>query len=189
VGESHLGLVLPGGEYGPLGPALRVPVLALEQVGAEVRTVAYPPARPGGLGEDESRAFNTSVATTVGEMVGEIRRERVTFIAKSRGSMALAALDPSVVRCDDVRAVWVTPAFGLDYVRRGAIAKGWRSLVVAGGIDSFHDPVGHDEVVRALDAWSLVLEGADHLLEVAGDVQATLACWTQVASAVLEFVG
>ena len=41
---SWVVLVLPGGGYGPLGAALRIPVLALEGAGAEAVVVSYPGA-------------------------------------------------------------------------------------------------------------------------------------------------
>lgn len=43
---SHVAVVLPGGGYGPAGPVLLIPALALEQRGATVVRVAYPDWRP-----------------------------------------------------------------------------------------------------------------------------------------------
>lgn len=40
--SSMLAIVLPGAQYTSLGPAIRFPVLALEELGAIVRDVAYP---------------------------------------------------------------------------------------------------------------------------------------------------
>ena len=42
VVTSWVALVVPGGGYGPLGAALRIPVLALEGAGAEAVVVSYP---------------------------------------------------------------------------------------------------------------------------------------------------
>jgi hypothetical protein len=186
-GVSWTAVVLPGGGYGPVGAVLRLPVLALEGAGARTVVVDYP--SPGGARDARWwSAFGESVRSQVAVAVASAGSGRVTFVAKSLGSVALAGLDRAVVGAAVVDAIWLTPLFGEPEVRCGAIGLGWRSLLVAGGADTYHEPGYHDTVRRALGASSLVLGDADHSLEVPGDAVATADRFRQLAEAVTGFV-
>ena len=185
--SGHLAIVLPGRGYGPLGPALRLPRLAIEGSGAQVLELQYPfvPAA------DDPHAWDrlhSSIADRLSSALSETSPSRVTFIAKSLGTVVLASLPSRVPLPASVKAIWLTPIFGRESVRRGAIAKNWPSLLVAGGADEFHEPKHHDGVAEALGAESLVLARADHLLEVPGDVMATLDGFRALTEKVLDFV-
>ena len=187
---AHLGGVLSGRGYGPHGPVLHYPRLVLQHVGADVRTVVNPQLDQQGSDDEQWQQFFGNVAEQVTGFIRETEPRRVTFIAKSLGTIALANIEvdlsPSV---DRVEAIWVTPLFGRDDVCSGAIAKGWRSLLVAGEADPYHDRDGHAAVVDAIAARSLVLPGADHSLEVDGDVHATLQAHRLLVDHVIDFVG
>ena len=182
-----MAIILPGSGYGALGPALRLPRLAIEEAGAETVVVEYPaqnaPRDPGWWEE-----LHATVNGQVEMFMSEAAPARVTFVAKSLGSIALAALSSSVALPATVDAIWLTPIFGRDSVRAGAIAQGWRSLLVAGAGDELHEPAHHETVAAALGATSLILPRADHLLEVPGDVRATLDGFGALVEAVIAFV-
>jgi len=184
--SDHLALVLQGGGAGPYTAPLLLPSLALEETGARVEVVAYPEFRPQGLELEDAREFDEFVTRSVRELVGSGTWTRITFIAKSRGTLYLAAMSEPLP-CDQVDAIWVTPLLGLDYVREGVLAKAWRSLVVAGGADPFHDSDAHTAVCRELRAEQLVIVDADHGLVVAGDVRRTVNGFRALAEASLAF--
>lgn len=187
---AHLGVVLSGRGYGPLGPVLHYPRLVLQQAGGDVRTVVNPELDQHGNEDDEWRQFFGNVGAQVSGFIRATEPRRVTFIAKSLGTIALANIEvdlPSSV--DVVEAIWLTPLFGRDDVRSGAIARGWRSLIVAGAADPYHDQDGHAAVSEAIAAQSLVLPGADHSLEVEGDIRATLEGHRRLVDHVIDFVG
>lgn len=171
---AHLGIVLPGRSYGPHAPVLHLPRLALQQVGAEVVVVSY----------------DSDTSEQIRSVLDRAGADRVTFVTKSLGTMVLAGLDPGTVTLPErTEAIWLTPIFDREEVRQGAVAKGWRSLLVAGGADDYHDEAGHEEVRAALDAGSLVIPNASHSLEVPGDVLETVEAYRALAAAVLDFVG
>lgn len=185
---SHLALVLPGSGYGPAGPALLIPRLAAEQRGVQTVDVTYPEWRPG---MDAARAveFATIVGEQVREIVAQVRPTRLTLLAKSLGCEVVARLDSSVVaEVSTVDVIWLTPVFALPAIRHGAIGKGWPSLIVSGDADRWFDETATAEVLEALEASALVIAGADHSLEVPGDVMATLDGLRRVADAVLAFL-
>jgi len=185
--SGHLAILLPGRGYGALGPALRLPRLAVEESGADVVELQYPfvPAF------DDPRAW-VSLAGFVAEQISAALSQRgpsrVTFIAKSLGTVLLASLPSEVPLPPSVNAIWLTPILGQESVRQGAIAKNWPSLLMAGGADELHEPEHHNAVAAALGAASLVLSRANHLLEVPGDVLSTLDGFRALTDKVLDFV-
>ncbi|TML36735.1 MAG: hypothetical protein E6G27_18680 [Actinobacteria bacterium] len=183
----HLALVLPGGAGGPYTAPLLVPSLALEETGALVEVVRYPDFRPHGLDRADAVEFDAVVSERVAEILKRESWSRVTFVAKSRGTLFLAAMG-EVPLPADVDAIWVTPLLGLDYVRDGLIDKHWRSLVVAGSADPYHDGGGHAKVCEATRAESLIIDGANHGLVVKGSVRATIEGFSALADASLAFV-
>ena len=183
---AHLALVLAGAGYGPDGPVLTVPSDALAQCGAEVVVVPYPAFRPG-RGEVRDGEFLDLVHSLIAGIVAEHRPDRLTFVAKSLGCEVVATLPPSKVAASRVEVLWLTPVFGLDHIRDGAIAKAWPSLVVSGDADAVYDAAGTRAVVDATGGTALILPGADHSLVVEGDVLATVDGWRRLAEAVLGF--
>jgi hypothetical protein len=183
---GHLAVVLPGGNNDPWTAPVLLPTLALEQSGATVERISYGGPQARGLGLEESAEFNAAVLDQVTQAVGRHDPARVTFVAKSRGTLFLAAMDKTTVRCD-VAAIWVTPLLGFDYVRDGIIGKSWPSLVVAGSADPYHDQAGHDVVRAEVSADELVIAGAIHGLVIEGDVLATVDGYRRLAEASLAF--
>jgi hypothetical protein len=182
-------IVLPGGGYGPLGAVLRFPILVLEAGGADTFVVDYPQGdqqRSATL-EELVQAASPQVARTI--TAATAAAERVTFVAKSFGTAILAHLDSAVLSSSRTEAIWLTPLFGYAAVRSGAIVHGWRSLLVAGDADDYHDPEAHQAVREALGADSLVLKDADHRLEIPGNPMATVDSLRDLVEAVARFGG
>ena len=184
--SRHLALVLPGGGAGPYTAPLLIPSLALEEVGAVVEVVEYPDFRPPSLDLAAAEAFDEHVTQSVRTLVGAGTWDRITFVAKSRGTLYLAAMTEQLP-CEHVEAIWVTPLLGLDYVRQGVLAKGWRSLLVAGSADPYHDADAHAAVCDQLRAEQLVIANAHHGLVVPGDVRRTVDGFRALAEASLAF--
>lgn len=138
-------MVLPGGNAGPYTAPLLVPSLALAELGAHVEIVPYPDFRPGGLEREHAVAFDAFVFERVVEIVESDAWDRVTFVAKSRGTLFLSTM-PSLPCSAPIEAIWVTPLLGFDYVRTGVLEKRWRSLMVAGSADDYHDGPAHPRV-------------------------------------------
>ena len=185
---THLGLVIPGGPFF-LSAVLRVPAVALQQHGADVRDVPlFPGFNPSGS-LDDNRDYFDGVGQQIQEVLGERDWTQVTFVAKSVGTMILGAVGTGLTIPGSVNALWLTPTFALDYVRDGAVAAGWRSLIVSGAADPWYDADRTAEVAQALGADHLLVDGAEHNLEVVGDVAATLGALDQLATATLSFIG
>lgn len=181
-------MVLPGGGYGPLGPALRFPILACRHISdGPTIEVTYPQTREDDPISTRIELLNTAVTQQVHAALEQSPTATVVVIAKSLGTRVLAAIAPTLPRERRILAVWLTPLFGVEDVRAAAMRAGLRSLIVAGTADPYHDQVGFDAVSHALNADTLLIPGADHCLEVPGDVFATLEAMKALSSAVLDF--
>lgn len=189
MGDGHLAIILPGRGYGPQGPVLHLPRLVLQQIGAHVEAVTYP-LDSGQLPDDAGWAsFHAAVHAQVDALLARHRPIRLTFVAKSLGTIAMAGLDIERHLGERVEAIWITPLWERDDVRRGALHLNIRSLVVAGSADPMHHAEYHDEICHTLDASSLVIADADHSLEIPGDVNRTLTAYSHLTAAVERFLG
>ena len=183
----HLAVVLPGGNNDPWTPPVLLPSLALEAAGAMVERISYGEPRPRGLGLEDSIEFNAAVLKQLVAIVDQHAPDRITFVAKSRGTLFLAAMDQPF-NCE-AAAIWVTtPLVDLPYVGRRIVDKGWRSLLVAGSADPYHDAAIHADVCAALGADELVIPNANHGLVVERDALATADGYRELAKASLAFV-
>jgi hypothetical protein len=184
---THLGLVIPGGPFF-LSAVLRIPAVALQQRGADVRDVPLSQGFNMSGSLDDNRDYFDGVGQQIQEIISERDWSQVTFVAKSVGTMILGAIGARLSVPGSLNALWLTPTFPLDYMRDGAVATGWRSLIVSGSADHWYHAARTTEVVEALGADHLLIDGAEHNLEIAGDVGATLGALEQLATATLSFV-
>lgn len=152
--------MLPGRSYTAGYPALRVPALALSQVGYDIAPIEY-----AGGGEV---TWNLALASDWDAIVDSVLPQvtaaitgasMITVLAKSLGTAIAARLGVVIGPAD---AIWVTPLFADAEVRAGAIATGWRSLSIFGTADPAHDPAGQAEVTAALSGEEIEVEGANH---------------------------
>ena len=183
--DEWLAVVLPGRGYGPLGATIRFPCLLLESLGARIAVIDYPVAvsEPVAL-EEVARASRVQLES----ILNAVSPQRVTFISKSLGGAVLSSLNSDACRAARVEAIWLTPLFNDALVRSGAIKLGWRSLLVAGTADPYHDPDGFNVVRSALSGESLIVPGANHSLEVPKDPKATLSALHDLIAAVRSFL-
>lgn len=180
-----MAIVLPGRRYTALGPAIRIPILALEQRGFAIREIAYPevPQTKGGFPWE---SFGAVAARHIAEATEGDDWEDTVVVAKSLGTGVLAHIGGQL-DLPAPRAIWLTPLFRSAAIRERAIGLGWRSLIVAGSADDAHDPDAFTQVATSLGADTLLIDGADHGLEVPGDVVTTVDVMRRLAVATLAF--
>jgi hypothetical protein len=172
--QTHVGdpdrvaTVLPGHGYTGDAPLLHFTRLLLRTRGWSVRTVRWvtPPAPAQLLGP----ARNLLDA-------GPARRHLV--VAKSLSTWLL----PSAVE-RGLPGVWLTPLLREAQVLRAAGAAVAPTLLVGGSLDPTWDP----DAAAASGQRTLEVAGADHSLEVAGDVAASLDALWQVVTGIADFL-
>lgn len=187
-----VGIVLPGWGYTCRMPLLYYSTKALLDGGSDVLWVEYayserPEFRQ--LPDAEQEAWLLADAAA-GLHAALQQREygRVTLIGKSLGTLAaghLLATEPSLA---NALAIWLTPILGNERLE-GEIQKwGGRSLFVIGTADPLYDHARLDRIRDASAGEVLLIEGADHSLEIERDVQRSLRDLVRIISGVQAFL-
>lgn len=189
---DHVAIVFPGYAYRVNMPALYYPGALLAARGANVLAVdtAY----------DEIDAFQSADRAQRSEWIltdAEAAARaalaqgdycRVTLVGKSIGTMALGYLVTSDDRLRRADCVWLTPLLRDQHLREQMAASEGRHLVIIGSADSHHDGKLLREVQETAGAQTVVIDGADHSLEVEGDLPATLEAMQHVIQAMDEWL-
>jgi hypothetical protein len=162
-------LLLPGRGYGPQLPLLYFARRCLTDIGRQVRALEWP---EGELGPD---CVVRVLREAVDEMPGDL--SDLVLLAKSLGTHAI----PWAAE-HGVPGIWLTPMLQVPAVRAALPALPPGSLLVGGTAD----PSWDGEIAAASGLPVLQLEGADHCLEIPGDVHRSVATLARVVAAVSD---
>ncbi len=187
-GTSYLAVVLPGLAYTCRAPALYYPtLLLLDRFGADVFWVEYDYFWRAGFSdlperEQDRRLFaDTDAALRTALSRGPY--ERLILVGKSLGTLAMAhLLATDATPPGKVEAVWMTPLLSEDSVRERIRERGVRSLAIVGTAD----PEYASEALVGVE--HLAIEGADHGLEMRGDVWGSFRALERALKAIEAFV-
>ena len=190
TGESPALLVtLPGDHYGVDGPLLYYPSTELRRAGWSTLSVTFgyqSAGEPFSLGvlpdmvQETERAIRTAAAHTP--------PSRIALVGKSLGaalSVTLAATMPELETAD---LVYLTPPLDIPLFAPAFQETRQRSLVVIGTADRFYDQQVLEAMGKGRAFELLEVERGDHSLNIAGDLEATLAALEQVVRRVIKFL-
>jgi hypothetical protein len=113
---------------------------------------------------------------------------QVTLVGKSLGTLAMGYLLTTEVSLAQAKAIWLTPLLWNDMLCSQIKQAIPRSLFVAGTQDPHYNPHGLSEAADATGGEMVIIDGADHSLEIKGDVLASLQALEQVMRAVQQFL-
>ena len=106
----------------------------------------------------------------------------------SLGTLAMGYVLTEDARLSQARCVWLTPLLRNDRLRAQMSRAGGRSLCVIGTADSHYDPAYLEEVRLAPGGESVVIQGADHSLEIEGDTVGSIRAVEQIVRAMQRFL-
>ncbi len=189
---DHVAIVLPGVRYTCHMPLLYYPTSLLLSLGADVLWVEYAyDQRPDfrALAEVErERWFITDVAAACHTALAQRPYRQVTIVGKSLGTLAMGHLLTADPQLAGAQAIWLTPLLRNERLRAQiGLCKG-RSLFVIGSADAHYDPAALDDIRSATGSEIVVIDGADHSLEVEGDLWRSLQALEQVLRAIQAFL-
>jgi predicted alpha/beta hydrolase len=188
----HLAVVFPGLGYTAHMPALYYPRRLLLERGADVLLVEYDyrgrvnfrmPRDP-----ERDRWFFEDVAAACAAGLGQRPYSGVTLVGKSLGTRAMGYLLTEDARLSPARCMWLTPLLRADRLRAQMRQVRGRSLFVIGTADSHYDPAYLEEVRLASGGESVVIQGADHSLEIEGDTVGSIRAVEQTVRAMQRFL-
>ena len=188
----HVAILLPGIGYTCDMPLLYYPSRLLLARGADVLRVEYAYQRredfTAAAPDEQGRRVVADVTAACHAVLAQRDYEQITIVAKSLGTLALGPVLAADPRLAHVHAVWLTPLLRIDHLRAHIARWGGHSLFVIGTADPYYDAAYLAEVQHATRGETIVIEGADHSLEIQGDVLRSLEAMTQVMRAVQQFV-
>ena len=130
----------------------------------------------------------TDSETACNAALAQRNYQRVTIIGKSIGTRAMGHLLTTSDRLMHARAVWLTPLLSDDILRRQIKECAQPSLFVIGTADPNYDRNYLAEVKEATGGEVLVIEGADHSLEIQGNTLRSLDALEQFLTTLKIFL-
>jgi pimeloyl-ACP methyl ester carboxylesterase len=189
---SHLGMLLPGYGYRATMPLLYYAGQQLLAAGADVLRVEYAYDQQEELAslseEERSRLFFGDVAAAWRAGLGQRGYQVVTLVGKSMGTLAMAHLLTEDPQPDRLQAVWLTPLLGREWVRAQIEQVRPRSLIAIGTADPRYDPTHVEQVREATRAELVLIEGANHSLDIPGDVVGSVRALERVMEGLAAFL-
>lgn len=186
----HLGIVLPGYRYSPeMAPLYYAGRILLDQ-GADLLRVEYHYYRtdfPNQPESEQDKWISSDVSAACEAGLSQQPYEKITLIGKSMGTVAMGQLlaDP---RFQSATCVWLTPLLTIEWLCSRIEQTHPRSLFVIGTADKFYQPDVLKRLEQITGGQSLVIEGANHGLEIPGDLPKSLAVLSQIVQALQEFL-
>ncbi len=189
---DHLALLLPGRGYTTQMPLFFYPALSLTGRGADVlrldvNYIERDDFQALEMNEQLRWLFAEVVAAYQAGMAQRAYRQ-VTVIGKSLGTLAMGHLFTTESLPEHTNTVWLTPLVKFDFLRDQIKAFGGRSLFVIGTADSHYDAGALAEIQQATNGQVVTVDGADHGMNIAGDVVGSIKVVAQVTQAIDDFL-
>ncbi len=186
---SHLGVLLPGQAYTAHHPALYYSSQVLMSIDADVLTIepTYTSDDFGAFSDAEKLECLTADAASILKSVLALSQyKRVTWIAKSLGTLLVGAILERIP--SHHKFVGLTPLLRVERLRHALLNNPRRTLMMIGSSDPQYDPDFLGILERKGKCQSLILDGANHSLEIAGDAISSIRFQEQIAARLLEFL-
>jgi hypothetical protein len=186
----HLGIILPGYRYPPEMAPLYYAGRILLEGGADLLRIEYTYYRtdfPKQPESEQDKWISSDVFAACEAALSHHSYEKITLIGKSMGTIAMGQLLVDS-RFQSATCVWLTPLLTIDWLCSRIEQIHPRSLFIIGTADKFYQP----EVLKRLEGitggHSLVIEGANHGLEIPGEIPKSLVVLDQIVQALQEFL-
>lgn len=189
--SSHLAIIFPGLGYNASMPLLYYTARLLLHRGADVLLVEYDYNTPemAALPREEllTRLFANSAAAFDVARGARSGYQRITLVGKSLGTIGMAHLltDERAAHVNDW--IWMTPMLGNERFCTALAGRPHRGLVIAGSGDRHYDPEGLARIAESTGGASIIIEGADHSMEIE-DVAGSIDIIREVVEGVRRFI-
>jgi predicted alpha/beta-hydrolase family hydrolase len=188
--STHLAVILPGYRYPVEMPPLHYAARLLLEQGADVLRVEYAYYRTNFLQQAESEQdqwISDDVFAACDAGLSQRSYEKITLVGQSLGTIAMVHL-LSDHRFQQVACVWVTPLLTVEWLRSRIEEIRPRSLFIIGTADRFYNPELLNHLKTVTQGQTCILEGADHGLEIPGDIPGSLAALHQIVETLQAFL-
>ena len=187
---DHLAIVFPGMGYTAQMPVLYYPTRLLLSRAADVLRVDYVYPRPelqALAATEQERSFQTDITAAYAAARTQRPYTQVTLVGKSIGTLALGYL-LATTPMPPVRCIWLTPLLRNDQLRSQMCQIKHPALIVIGTADPHYNATYLAEVEAATDGWSVIIEDADHSLEIDGKLVESIQAQARIIEAMEQFI-
>lgn len=182
-------VTFPGGNYGMDGPMLYYPSELLGAAGWDTLALTYgfqlsmEPFSTDAISDllEECRA-------AVGVVLEEREYPRLGLIGKSLGAAVVALLCQTEPYLAGARAAYLTPPLGMPFFDPIFNQTDQPACLAIGTQDRFYDSQALESLLAGRPFELTVIKGADHSMDVTGNLKASLEAVKMVVGEVLEFL-
>ncbi len=188
--SEHLGIIFPGVAYSSQMPALYYATQVLLTLGADVLRLDHHyrhtdfQALPD---EEKTRWLEADALAVLNAALAVKPYKRLTFVGKSIGTVALARILPELASLGDADFVWFTPLLKRAGLQETIAHYTHKALFIIGSNDQHYDAVLLEQIRASTNGQVLLLEDADHSLEISGDVVASVRVQERIVTTLEQF--
>lgn len=175
-------IVFPGAGYSHMGPCLYYPSGALYNAGYEVLNLEYDFRRER-LKDNTVETYNEFFEFLYQNLFNLDLPEEKVILSKSIGTRIIGSGDLTGFS----KVIWLTPALKDDFVFDSMLANSDKSLCIIGDADPFYD-LGRVDKLKQKSLETLVVQGADHGLDIDSDLPKSLDELKNIISTIERFV-
>ncbi|MBK9927451.1 MAG: hypothetical protein IPP66_19450 [Anaerolineales bacterium] len=188
---QHLGIILPGYRHSVDMADMHYAGRILLEQGADLLRVEYVYYQTDFMEQpasEQNKWIAGDVFAVCNAALSQRSYDRITLVGKSIGTIALANLLTDS-RFQNATCVWSTPLLTLEWLRERIEQVHPRSLFITGTADKFYKPEILKHLETVTNGRTVVIEGANHGLEIPESISASLAALGQIVQALQEFLG
>ena len=187
---NHLGIILPGYRYSVDMPPLHYTQRILLDQGADTLSVDYVYSRTDFMKQPENKRdewISADIFAACNTILSQHPYEKITLVGKSLGTIAMGHLLADR-RFQQASCIWLTPLLTTDRLRTRIEQIHPRSLFVIGTADQFYQPGLLHQLESTTNSHALVIQDADHSLEIPNDIQKSLTALNLMIQAIQDFL-
>ncbi len=182
-------IAFPGNHYGLDGPLLYYPCVSMQHSGWDTLALSY--GFQAAMQEPTEQVLPGLIAECTAAVQAALAVRpypRLALLGKSMGAGLLAYLCGAVADLAGARVACLTPALGSPFFDPLLERVAQPLLLAIGTADRFYDAQALDQL-RGMHPFELLLvQGADHSMNVPGDLAASLQAMQQVVEATVGFL-
>ena len=189
--SEHLGIIFPGVAYSSQMPALYYAAEVLLTLGADVLRLDHHYRRSDFQtlpDAEKTRWLETDALAALKAALALKPYKRLTFVGKSIGTVALARILSELPSLEHADFVWLTPLLKLAGLKETIFQYPHKALFIIGSDDQSYDAALLEQIRASTNGQVLLLEGADHSLEIRGDVVASVRVQERIVTTLERFI-
>ena len=189
--KRHLGIILPGYRHSADMADLHYAGRILLEQGADLLRVEYAYYQTDYLSQSESgqdQRISEDVFAVCNACLAFRSYTKITLVGKSLGTRAMGFLLGDE-RFQKANCVWSTLPITIEWLYSRIEQVRPTSLFIFGTADDYYKPEKLKHLVDVTNGRAVIIEGANHGLEIPESILKTLSALGQIVHALQEFLG